>query len=1277
MSLRLGLRNIGVLDVLRGGGDLGLPPFLFDPDLVAFTPGMDKRATGVFAAAPICQGDWDGAGVGDRITFPPGDLIGNAAERRYANLDPYQGTVVFWITPEWDGTVTYRRAILGNGAVIVFAEGALLTIGLYDDGGWKGGGAVNIAGWVAGTTYCVIMSWAFHGTIDGTNNIRISVNNVHTYDSSAATSGVPGVPSTMSMGRDDCNAILEGFTIFRRVLVDSNGYGVRPMNGNQYSDDELGNIYAAGAGRDPTLVTGSEDVVFCLPTNATAEELVTGAGEAWSWPADSNLPDVHGMWDGGLPGTDRAVEFNGTSTDITCGSNAAIDNIPSGAHITIDFWVRMDADPSGDQSILAQKGNLGADGWALYYDKTTNQFVFQVEAATAAEAVSETYTPDGKWHLVTGYYNDTTKVARVAVDGRWGATDTGAGAYQADAARDLYVGRYVTAGAGYLNGAVAWWELWNTDHHAGAVGTDFIPPRIPQTPPVAGLVETWWADEGTGVTVAARVTAGAPPGGCNGTIANGSWSSIWEQDATPVVPYSVEFFEENDGIDFGSGANIDNLPSADCTIELYARLPSDIAEGVDLLSKTSITRSIGWSVHTDAVTDRVRGLFRFDTTSVSADFGNTYDGRWHHYALDWDQGTLTLRAFVDGILVDTRVAVGNYQADAAEDCLANARGAIGTGDGVWAVGPIRLSNNRRYTGNNFVPPPRTNWPANDANAHLITLMRDGAGVTVTDYSGNAYHGTITFGATTRWNTTPDMAIDEPGARIYNGGYNLGVDAALEGTYIEQVVVAETDYVVFPVLSIGESGRARPRIRIRDVTGAADIVTFNGPMLYGIHSGANNQATLQPTLPRWIADALIGATVYNITDGSKAVVTDNSETVVTGGLAGGTDNDWDTNDVFVIRFDEGYARTPWMESFCFQAPVACVLLRVFVENINAEGVMAIHQMQVLENLLINGDHESLTGANPDLITGWANTLLDAGDTQASSGGGAIIHSDAEAMQWNVGAIAGEFMYQNNVATGADVFVAMGMWLYGDGTVGLEFGSSTGVTQAALQATVNARGIIGSALAQWNILAGVWRTISANPDIAIHAISGAAGSRYSDDVFAVALDAVSLTVTPASAVNSVETTGLRIDGRDDAQQQILPGYWTSTFGWAMWDWTPRHDDADAVAFGNATPHIFWASAPVANYIWCRWSAANTLQVEVNDGAASNAVWNTGGGVILTGNTYRMMLLYTGTDVFLYVDGILRVTVTPAGGFDFLADVPTTMWWGAEPTPSLLGDATFAKP
>lgn len=71
---------------------------------------------------------------------------------------------------------------------------------------------------------------------------------------------------------------------------------------------------------------------------------------------------------------------------------------------------------------------------------------------------------------------------------------------------------------------------------------------------------------------------------------------------------------------------------------------------------------------------------------------------------------------------------------------------------------------------------------------------------------------------------------------------------------------------------------------------------------GTHTGADNQATvLTDSTASWTPDALIGMQVYNVTDISAAIITDNDATTVTvGALLGGTGNDWDTDDVYEIN-----------------------------------------------------------------------------------------------------------------------------------------------------------------------------------------------------------------------------------------------------------------------------------------------------------------------------------------------------------------------------------------
>lgn len=71
---------------------------------------------------------------------------------------------------------------------------------------------------------------------------------------------------------------------------------------------------------------------------------------------------------------------------------------------------------------------------------------------------------------------------------------------------------------------------------------------------------------------------------------------------------------------------------------------------------------------------------------------------------------------------------------------------------------------------------------------------------------------------------------------------------------------------------------------------------------GFHDGGDNQAViLTDSTQAWTIDALIGLQVFNTTDGSSGIITDNTATTVTvAALAGGTDNDWDDDDRFEIN-----------------------------------------------------------------------------------------------------------------------------------------------------------------------------------------------------------------------------------------------------------------------------------------------------------------------------------------------------------------------------------------
>ncbi len=68
---------------------------------------------------------------------------------------------------------------------------------------------------------------------------------------------------------------------------------------------------------------------------------------------------------------------------------------------------------------------------------------------------------------------------------------------------------------------------------------------------------------------------------------------------------------------------------------------------------------------------------------------------------------------------------------------------------------------------------------------------------------------------------------------------------------------------------------------------------------GTHTGADNAAVLTDSTKTWTVNQWIGFTIKNLTDGSECVVTSNTANTITGTLTGGTGNDWDLGDTYVV------------------------------------------------------------------------------------------------------------------------------------------------------------------------------------------------------------------------------------------------------------------------------------------------------------------------------------------------------------------------------------------
>ena len=79
-----------------------------------------------------------------------------------------------------------------------------------------------------------------------------------------------------------------------------------------------------------------------------------------------------------------------------------------------------------------------------------------------------------------------------------------------------------------------------------------------------------------------------------------------------------------------------------------------------------------------------------------------------------------------------------------------------------------------------------------------------------------------------------------------------------------------------------------------------------PQQTGYHMGGNGAAILTDLATNF--PYVTGMHIYNITDGSSGLITANTEYTITATLSGGTENDWDTFDTYIIKLannDESY------------------------------------------------------------------------------------------------------------------------------------------------------------------------------------------------------------------------------------------------------------------------------------------------------------------------------------------------------------------------------------
>ncbi len=584
----------------------GLPYFKYAVASSTFTPTMGKRNSyGPFALGPIIQGKLNAIGSTDSLTYPKGTQV---ASDFYTSVDPNQGSIVFWITPEWNGSDVIGRFIYYSAANFYIFKSTTGNLVFQLDASRSV--SKSITDWVAGNTYCVVIRWDYDNTLDGTNYASISVDDVTT--SGVITAGtVESFINNIDIGSfgtsyGGTDAIIEGFTMYRRPLWDGvsgidvgNGDEVFLINnggnhtgadnaatltdsnrsliasslvggtivnqidgssgviianttttitavlsGGTENDWDVGDAYIVKnmGGVDPTLVTGSWDVVLCVPTDANSTTALT-TGQAWSHPFGANVlgPTSAGAGQGkdgffmeGYYGSNY-VEFNGTSTSVNAGSDAGLDDLHN--QVTIEGWFRPDTTGETGAGRLFSKG-----GWQLTFISATQMdAVFDYDGSDAATRANiSANILDGRWHHLAVTYNEGgDRKAKIWVDGVEGSYSysvASTGNYVSDAANNLMIGaRY--DGLARFDGGIGWVRVSNTVRYSSTFTPSVVAPGVD-----ANTIAQWNMAEGSGTAIDnVEGTAGR-----DGVLANGTWVNSWWQNVG--TPTSGTFLPTNQKI---------------------------------------------------------------------------------------------------------------------------------------------------------------------------------------------------------------------------------------------------------------------------------------------------------------------------------------------------------------------------------------------------------------------------------------------------------------------------------------------------------------------------------------------------------------------------------------------------------------------------------------------------------------------------------------------------------------------------------------------------------
>lgn len=496
----------------------------------------------------------------------------------YENLNGNQGTLEFWIRPNWNGDDDPQRyffdMVSGSNRIRVRKREAFndLRFEINDKDGDNHDVSHDISDWDAGTWYHVVCTWDFNAdamALYTNGTVRDNTGHGLSSDSLDAIGATYYIGQDVT-GSDQMNAAIKYHIRNRPITV-----------------AEITALYAAGAGHLDTTVVGSDTVAYDDFTNQTAQivfrhrgQSVTATtasqltvaeavgGRSWGNNDDVVVSDATGFKvtakinePGGILTTDTTLDLDGISPASL--AKVGVSMFSDGTYYAqggdvldivaedfeIDFWIRQDGDP-GTSYIMTKLNNFGSPSvrWGVIFDSSGNLSI-RVDDDTNDAFFGYDITPflDDRWHHYH-YFADRSDISlcTIAIDGvavspftsgvfpvntltntedfTIGATDVGSGIHEG----------YLKFVKIHIGGtmATAAQILYAATHPGDVSGSSWT---------ADGTREYWLFDENTGTTITAGVTS---PGN-DLTLSD---AAAWNQQAFISLNRLADGNMENGGI---------------------------------------------------------------------------------------------------------------------------------------------------------------------------------------------------------------------------------------------------------------------------------------------------------------------------------------------------------------------------------------------------------------------------------------------------------------------------------------------------------------------------------------------------------------------------------------------------------------------------------------------------------------------------------------------------------------------------------------------------------